>query len=185
MKRIRAFLSMLLIFVCIFGAGCFEYGPKYSQGVAIDEYDPMLSSFSVTYYNLPEDFLDTCGYIDGKLYWDTEMDKDYFYLLEKMDRSLMWLSFEQAEYEEAKECILVDAIPQNYLEKNYNEYHFIIYGHDFPAWCTMICYNDQKNTLIFMGIYCIPSEYPDIEYGSTDFGLYLETFFGDFYDFDA
>ena len=175
MKRIRMFLSMLLIFVCMFGTGCFEYGIDRSKGAPIDTYSEYLSEFETADYNLPKGFLDVCGYTDGKFYWDVEQYGGVW--LEKLDRTLMWLSFEEEEYKAAKECILVDAIPQNYLEKSYNEYYFIIYGHDFPAWCTMICYNDQKNTLIFMGIYCVPSEYPDIEYGSTDFGLYLKKFY--------
>ena len=114
MKRIRMFLSILLIFVCMFGTGCFEYGLDRSKGVSIDEYDPTLSEFSVANYHLPADFLDTSGYTNGKFYWDVEV---HWGFLEKLDKSLMWLSFEQAEYEDAKNRILVDIVPLNHQEK--------------------------------------------------------------------
>ena len=180
------FLSMLLMVVCIFVTGCFKgSGLNYTQGVSIDNYDPALSEFDTANYNLPEDFLDTCGYTDGKFYLDTEMNEDYLYLLEKLDRTLMWLSFKEAEYELAKSSILNRVKPYIQEEKVYNEYHFMIYGYNFPDRCRMTCYNDEKDILIFMVIYCESWKYPDIEYGTTDFGLYLKTFFGDFYDFDA
>ena len=187
MKRIRMFLSILLIFVCMFGTGCFEYGLDRSKGVSIDEYDPTLSEFSVANYHLPADFLDTSGYTNGKFYWDVEV---HWGFLEKLDKSLMWLSFEQAEYEDAKNRILVDIVPLNHQEKEYNGYHFYIKPlhqtwENMSSWCRMISYNDQKCTLLFMGMWCEETLYPEVEYMSTDFGLYLETFFGDFYDFDA
>ena len=89
MKRIRTFLSILLIFVSLLGTGCLksentEPGPFWGRPVS--EYEGFLkylSSFETTDYNLPEDFLDTCGYTDGKFYLDVEKDEDYFYLPKK------------------------------------------------------------------------------------------------------
>lgn len=196
MKRIRTFLSILLIFVSLLGTGCLksentEPGPFWGRPVS--EYEGFLkyiSSKETTDYNLPEDFLDTCGYTDGKFYLDVEKDEEYLNLTTKMERSLMWLSFEQAEYEDAKNRILVDIVPLNHQEKEYNGYHFYIKPlhqtwENMSSWCRMISYNDQKCTLLFMGMWCEETLYPEVEYMSTDFGLYLETFFGDFYDFDA
>lgn len=57
----------------------------------------------------------------------------------------------------------------------------------FPSWFTMFCYNDTKNILIFLGVYLRYSsdseQKADEEKMLSDWGYFLNTYFGQYYDF--
>ncbi len=56
--------------------------------------------------------------------------------------------------------------------------------YDYPSWFNMFAYNDQKETLVFMGFYCTDKDY-NIAGKVKNWGAFLDEFYGEFFDFDA
>ncbi|MCH5179701.1 MAG: hypothetical protein J1F32_00600 [Erysipelotrichales bacterium] len=117
---------------------------------------------------------------------------------------ILWLTYENTTYQEAKLFAdsHLDLSSTNTFQ--YNNYYFAEnmahpkhYGAGqythldengnntfFPIWFTMYCYNDIKNTLIFMGFYC-PLEDGEKEKVTSDWGYFLNTYYGEYYDFNS
>ena len=160
----------------------------YSKGVDPELYNPNLSSVGITSELIPEYFLDNFEYSDGKFYYHS----DYygFFGLEATEKSLFYLEYTEKNYQTVKEYVLTQMGLDFASEKKYNNYIFYIYpsrqySYTFPYRYSLAGYNDEKLTFIFIGSTCEKKNYPEVEYGLTDFGLYLKTFFGEWYDFDS
>ena len=101
-----------------------------------------------------------------------------------MDRAFAWLSYDEDEYERAKQDRIregMDAINEGqsaygftfYLQKNWN----------FPEYFTAIGHNDERKTLVFIGFCCTDeAEEETIRCAETDFASFLTHYYGDWYD---
>ena len=186
MKKI---LSVILIVVCVLSlVSCWE---KTYRG--IDEFSQGNSDFTLCHGLIPKDFLKT---------YDNYVDGDYFfysnnnYINLGIDKTLMYLVYEKDVYEEAKQYLFdnADLDIDNKRELNgYVFYENLSYAKyvkaineeldTFPYQYNMVAISDEKNTIIFMGIYT-GSSYENIELGNTDFAKYLEVFYGEYYSFE-
>lgn len=185
MKK-RLIFSFILCVIAILLAGC-STGIKYSEGVDVQYFSPALSSSGTTSQLVPEKFLEKFEYSENRFYHYTN---ERAFSFGDMDKTLLYLEYDDGIYEKAKEYILTE-MDLNFTEKReYNGYVFYL-NEDlatrtyFPYQYLMAGYNDDKNRVIFFGMVCVERLYPDVKYGETDLGLYLKIFFGDWYDFDA
>ena len=144
-------------------------------------------SYGVTCYLIPDNFMEDFEYVDGDYHWYS--DDDY---RKSMDKTLLYLEYSDENYRQAKEFVLTEMDLDFSTEKSYNGYVFYInlayangaYREIFPRQYTMVGYNDNNSRIIFIGMCCAANDYPETQYGLTDFGLYLKTFFGEWYNFD-
>ena len=189
MKK-RLIFSFILCVIAILLAGC-STGIKYSEGVDVQYFSPALSSSGTTSQLVPEKYLEKFEYSENRFYHYTN---ERAFSFGDMDKTLLYLEYDDGIYEKAKEYILTE-MDINFTERReYSEYVFYInhafknvagYLEFFPYQYLMVGYNDDKNRVIFFGMVCVERLYPDVKYGETDLGLYLKIFFGDWYDFDA
>ena len=106
------------------------------------------------------------------------------------EKTLLYVKYSDDEYEKAKEYIIKQQDLDIFNDLSFNSYHFYLnqlevsFLRHFPSSYIMTGYNDEQNILIFIGMYCSEKSYPEVQYGLTDFGLYLKTFFGEWYNFD-
>lgn len=188
--RKKFILVVILSAVAVFVTGCSE-GVKYSEGVDVQYFRPALSSIGTTAYLIPDNFLEEFEYTENKFY---RYSNDRAFSFGDMDKNLMYLEYSDEVYEEAKDFVLTEMDLDLSDERIYNGYTFYMnYAHEhndgpkeiFPYRYFMAGYNDAKNRIIFISMDCVQKAYPEAEQGLTDFGWYLQTFFGEFYDFDA
>lgn len=185
-------LIVLLIIMLFTLLSCWK--PFERKG--IENYNKANSNSSLSLELLPsDDFLETFDYIDG----------DYYYICRETpislgdEQEIMYLIYEGDTYKLAKEFALQSLLLSKDHRYSYNGYEFIenigrLEGTDpnvtnsrNPYWFNMIAYNDEKNTIIFIG-FNMPKVLatPEIEQLLTfeDMGAFLKEYFS-FYDFDA
>lgn len=181
----KLFCVIISVVVIVFFVGC-SSGVSFVDGVDVRHFIPTLSSVGTTGCLIPKNLLEEFDYGENRFYWSSN-DR---LLPGDMDKTLLYVEYSDANYEEAKEYIMTEMNLNIAEAKEYNGYIFYL-NNDFepreifPFQYTMAGYNDEKNRLIFLGMVCAEKSYPDVQYGETDFGLYLEIFFGEWYDFDA
>jgi hypothetical protein len=185
MKK-RFFLSAVLLAIMLPLTGC-SHEAGYTEVMDVKDFSPALSSVGTTSDLIPENFLNMFQYTENKFYRYAN-DECIFHW--NMDKTLMYLQYPNVVYEEAKEYILTEMDLDFSVERSYNGYVFymnLAYSPNiiFPSQSLMAGYNDTANRLVFLGMCCSDDVYPEVNLGLTDFGAYLKTFYGEFYDFDA
>ena len=199
MKKSKLFILLTTFLL----SGCC-YVNEYSS---LDEYKEMARSSKIgnsdTGIDNPEYFLPSYtflydfDYIDGNYYfYETcifyEFCSDDF----KPNRALITLKYDVNIYLDAKKYVL-DNIPQyGDCLYQYNDYKFYINKKyvDFFEYdtkpeilysFTMASYNDDNNTICFLG-FC--SIYPDLDANilinlDENFTLFIDQYYGEYYDF--
>ena len=199
MKRIFIVLIMLCA-ICL--CSCF----KDSQVNSLDAYAALVnqrggySSYSIDnpYYFLPSyTFLEDYPYANGTYLWREDASikslcaKNAYPLI-----ALLALQYDDQTYLLAKQTML-DEIPafgdQVYTHGGFTFYENAKYAKKesrFPKAFMMAGYNDEKNTLMFIGMYsgtlagpsCLEERFlNDIENNFSDF---IDTYYGQYYDFN-
>jgi len=186
MKKI---FSVILIVVCVLSlVSCWE---KTYRG--IEEFHPSNSDFSLCVGLIPEDFLENYdNYIAGDYFFYSNNN----YINLGIDKTLMYLVYEKDVYEEAKQYIFDNMALDIDNKRELNGYVFyesLSYIEatkainpeldTFPNDYQMVAINDEKNTIIFLGLFT-GSSYENIQLGNTDFAKYLEIFYGEYYSFE-
>ena len=203
MKKIVS-IVLLLIMLCILLTGC-----GVSEIKSLDRYKEWVSETTFGFSEVEIDhpkwflpsytFLDDYIYIEGNFYYYST--EDLHFLIDKdfmPDRSLLTLKYEADIYLQAKQCVL-NNIPvyenkyynygnyQFYVNKNFMDtFDYTAPARPIPEWCTMVCYNDENNTIGFLGFYKssyhqLPEKYiNDLENNWTSF---IDEYYGEYYDF--
>ena len=204
MKRIICYLlSICLLYLTV---GCQNYIIDSDISSSLNDFKPNASSVGTTFALVPLTgrnneqikIINDFEYIDGK-YYRYHRHHDIFELTYLIDKCLMFITFADDIYQQAKESIFnfeddfcevdrnTETIYNGYYFYNSNfnaKYHHFL-SYEYVCKVAQAGYNDYKRTLVFTSIYCDVEEYPEIKYIETDFGRYLKSFFGDYYDFDA
>lgn len=200
-------LSVVFLVVClpfIFG-GCCEH-VDYYHGQPIENFRPYVSEYSVVSRLAPlieiipaegprrddVSLIYDYDYVEGMWFWGNDAE----FLLTDMDRALMYIVFTEDSYQQAKYSIFDWYNPDPKVDfstkSTYNGYtfyksYFDGYYDEFSGGTytyTMAGYNNDKNMLIFVSMYCVIDYHPELDTALNDFGFYLKTFYGDFYNFD-
>ncbi len=182
----KAKLILVLFLSGIFLAAC---KPFYLTG--IDSYNSANSSVGITRYLLPsETFLEDFPSVEQEYNYKASNEFEP----EISEQAIMLLKYDPAIYTEAKQFCIdnMDLSEQNRFECH--GYRFIHntrlndYDTDddpdfqYPSRFNMICINDEKHILIFLGFCDTESE--KVAKKKTNWESFLAEYFGEFYDFD-
>ena len=207
MKRSKKLIQFILligtIISIVFTTGFSFSGCMDVELHGIEKYGRSNSSMTLTQYLIPilegedgeEAFLRDYQYIEGDYFYS---DKG-FLTKNAMEKALMYLIYDSEMYGEAKNVAL-NSFPLSSINRyTYNGYSFIenlaYYNSHidegenlyFPKHFNMVAYNDEKNTIIFIGfIFGKESMDEDDNAALNPFNieLFLKTYFP-YYDFDA
>ena len=133
---------------------------------------------------MPESFMEKFEYLGGDFFY---YGYDDFAHWEKgTERALLYLDYSEEVYCDAKACLSDEMnldMEQDLVYGGFS-FHVNLEHNQFPTFYTMVGYNDEKHRLMFIGFYAKVESYPEVEYALTDFGVFLETFFGEYYNFN-
>lgn len=123
----------------------------------MEEFASVDSSVGINARLLPaEDFPSLFPTTDSYYHYLYTAPHEYFFGYE-VERSLMILTYDSADYEQAKEYCLTNMVLSDAVDLEYGGYHFIenyAMGDypDFPYWINMLVYNDERHQLGFLGL---------------------------------
>lgn len=190
-------IILLNLFLILFLLTSCPYSSEDNYSLELDQFDRMASEMSTTRYLIPAHtdnqyvtLIDDFEYVGGKFYRYTHASNIF---VEDIDKCLMYIEYTQENYQKAKESVFGDCDNNSeidYLsEQTYNEYHFFTSYYDnrdkVEVLNAMAGYNDDKNRLVFISIYCSTTEYTEADLLDTDFEGYLKSVYGEWYDFDS
>ncbi len=189
MKKIFATILCLLC--------CFSFTSCGYQVEGLKNYNQGNNSVSIDKYLPSKTFLEDYTYIAGDYYM---YEPEVIGSENKPHKSLMYLHYDEAEYVEAKTFLLENMVLSQENTFSYNGYTFMQEYNDdaeidnaFPGenwggkyiefW--MAGYHDDRNMLVFMGIYGHPESEEEIAL-ATNFQIdkFLDYYFDDWFDFD-
>lgn len=198
-------IVILLVIFSLGLTGCYQDLEKNS----LEEYVVFINKnnfgFSNTGIDNPKYFLPSVSfvedydYVEGGYYWrEDDMLRGIFTTNVLPETVLLYLKYDESIYYSAKQTMLENIKP--YGDKFYEYNNYIFYENsneinlspgerNFPEDFTMACYNDEKHTLIFIGLEsvtlagpsCIDNKY--LEDIDNNWGSFVEEYFGEYYDF--
>lgn len=199
----KKFTCLILIISCCFVlTSCFQDREITSFDEYVDSVNRYGNGFSTVeidhpLYWLPNiSFLQDYSYIEGLYYWRQDDSLRGFFTDElRPSIALLCLKYDENVYIEAKDFMLQEIEP--YEDKFFEYGNYVFYENSnfaeergskgFPLWFTMACYNDEKQTLCFLGFYVpggttlFDEKYlTDMDNNWEDF---IDEFFGEHYDF--
>ena len=196
----------LLLVVCAALMICLLAGCQETVRIdGLDRFHKEQSDLEVTLKLLPSDnFLDRFSYINGDYHYKL-VAKSYI-SPETCEQAIVVLEYDQETYQRAKNhCLKVMRLSDT-NKKELNGYQFIqnicmpigyaesstLYlespesnPYSYPEWFNMLCYNDEKQLLIFLGFQCSSVMDDAIPEKMENWGAFLDEFYGEFFDFDA
>lgn len=199
----RVILLILIVLSCFGLTGC-----CYVLGYdSLEEYKSTINSgglgnsvYEIDHpnYFLPSlTFLDDYEYLQGNYFF---YEKDVLCLCEEHkntpDRALITLKYDENVFLDAMECLNNSIPPYENIIFTYNDYVFYFNKKfmdrfvdvsclQIPNWFTMVCYNQKKYTICFIGFHHplrnIDKKYvDDLE---NNWGSFIEQYYGEWYSF--
>lgn len=196
MKKIFVIILIIVCSICM--TGCYEDLRREN----LEEYIDLVhrggghshSSLDRAEYFLPSaTFFEDYDYIEGKYAWrEDDPLRELFQKDVHPEITFLYLRYEEEVYINAKQCMLENIEPYNELYYEYNDYIFYensnyiqTMGRRFPEDFTMACYNDKKCTLIFIGFNAYTkSNKKYVDYLKNDFPMFIDTYYGEYHDFN-
>ena len=196
-KGLLGIIVLFVLFVLLFSS-CFSQSLEQQPIIeGLDNWDSNLSSVSITSsLFLEREFLTDYPYKSGNFYFH------YYGSLfsYNVDKSFVWLSYDQPEvYLNAKESRF-ESRRSDILDYSldgteafgftfYLTYDFQDEGKScFPRWFTAFGFNDETQTLVFIGIYfsyTLEEDKQYVEHFETNFSAFLTHYYGDWFDWEA
>ncbi len=148
----------------------------------IETFAKETSSVSLNQWILPSvEFIDEFVYIDMDYHYKS-VYTGLFYT-DGAERSIIYAKYDEAIYSQAKQYCFDEMELSNENIIEYNGYRFIQNIKalkDFPSWFNMFAYNDDLNSLVFLGYYTTD----DAEEITYNWGEFLIEQFGEWYSFE-
>lgn len=180
----KKLLSFLLIVICIltFFTSC-GYS-NYIEG--IENFSTLDSDVSLCGELIPTDFIEKFEYTDGNYHFSTS---EKYPLMYACDRAIIYFQYDPENYPEAKEYALVELKVGENEFAEHNGYHFHMNESKFdatrfPHMFNCVAYNDANCTLVFIGFGVSVELHEEADIAITDWGAFLEKYFGEFYSFE-
>ena len=203
MKKVIAIILLLVtLSILLTGCGVVEINSldRYKEWVSETTFGFSEVEIDHPKWFLPSyTFLDDYIYIEGNFYYYSTEDLHFLINKDFMpDRSLLTLKYEESVYLQAKQCVLDNILVfedkyytygnyQFYVNKNFmDKVNYTAPDRPLPERCTMVCYNDENNTICFLGFYKraayqLSEKYiNDLESNWTSF---IDQYYGEYYDF--
>ena len=183
MKKLTCFI-LVVAFICVGFTSCKKHtvtgeNSYITEGFSsqtvrgIENFDECHDSIDLTCSLFPEGFLENYNYIDGDFYYHSRFT--IFSKEKSIDKTLMYLVYDDETYLEAKEYLLsLDSFYAFDFENPYYLNDYIFYddldrlnscieeGRDysvnmvkFPGQYNMVGFNDSKNTIVAFSAYTL------------------------------
>ena len=187
-------VSLTCVAFLLFGLSRCNGGPQTVKTWAgFDEWDPdRYLPDGELYRVIRKGFLTEYPYADGDFRVERRETGNIFVSGTSRQRSLIWLTYDDpAVYEAAKQSRFDAASTKLSPFEDPDVYGFTFYyvgeNATFPANFSVFGYNDEKQTLVFVGATRDrwEKEDPHVVAGLTDFAGFLDWFFGDWFDWEA
>ncbi len=185
-RRVIKSVIVTILALALFCSCSFSY-QHYERG--LENYTEATSSYGITSKShfVGKQFLEDYHYADGDYYYEI---CDY-YFGDIIERSFVWLIYNDGEiYQSAKQNKLESRnseLPSFDGAEAYGFTFYINYELQFPQTFTTIGFNDEKQTLIFIGFHGY-SENGDnkafISLAETDFAAFLKHYYGEWYNWE-
>ena len=189
MKRI-ALIILSLIFVLLSSCKPRTFNPEKG----LENFSVNDSESSLCCCIMPENFIDNYDYEDGDYYFSS---LGFIYKENYIDRVLIYLKYDNKTYLDAKADSTEKLILSDEQIGECNGYKFFLNespsicacdfldGKYFPQKFLSFGYNDENNTLVFIGFYVV---YPEVEADvaelvADDWPAFLEKYYGEWYFF--
>jgi hypothetical protein len=165
---------------------------KYSGDFEVDQYLLPDHNFSLNIdYVSPQRFIDDFNYVDGN-YWSHVCDSLIPY--KHQERVLAYMQYEDDVYIDAKTYAMENLILSEEPIDEYNGYVFyfndtarekdhLLRSTNYPYSFLAFSHNDDKNTLVFFGMYAHGESVEEIKTAADDFLTFLEKYYGEWYSF--
>ena len=187
MKKIT-WIFLVAICLCICLSACDTDDPFEKK--SLDNFSEEWSNYSTTDNIIPEGFINRFAYTDGYCYHFC-FGKDFSFAVS--DRALLFFEYDDETYNQAKEYVFANLILSSKPVEEYNGYIFYdnyseqLFNEEssyaFPYAFMRFAYNDSKNTLIFIGCFTSHDFDENMKQTSADWGVFLEKYYGEWYDF--
>ena len=198
MKKVT--ILMIFVLFCLSLSSCYQDKSYNSLNDYITRVENTGYGYSSSEIDSAENFLPSRTFVSdfeyesgGYHYYEEDAFRELLDGRRNPEISILWLKYEEATYQEAKTFMLANIPLSNNNLYNYNSYVF--YKNSIftefqeelivPSCFTMACYNDENQTLIFIGF-----EYSYISNEDKEFLKSLETwekfidaYYSEYYDF--
>ena len=184
----RKLVSLVLLIVIMFSfSAC---SSRTYEG--IEKFHPSSSSYGVCAKLVPEGLLENYTYLHGNYFYNED---DSFNLdVGPLDEhtALMYLIYEDSMYASAKEYTFNNLFLEDTVFTEFNGYVFYInlrYHNvredEYPCFYNMVAFNDNKNEIVFFGLYVsyYYYDYKEIKELENNFAEHLKYFYGEWYNF--
>ena len=165
----------------------------------LDQYDKATSSLGLTRFLFPSPkgepaFFEQYPYADGGYHYDDTEEGLGSNLLE---RAFAWLCYDDPTvYEQAKLTCMEERSTENAALDGKEAFGFTFYVNEewdyireqqrFPYRFTAFGYNDATSTLVFIGFCCgREDEKEQLQTAETDLAGFIQTYFGEWYAWQA
>lgn len=186
MKKSKIIIIILLI--SLFLNSCALHYTK--QG--LEEFSADASDYGLCRGLIPENFIEKFSYVKGD-FFIAFSEKAPF--IATCERVLLYLKYTDDVYLDAKKYAMENlilsencvAVFENYIfynnitPVNFEQDH--LDGSRFPRSFVRFAYNDENNTLLFIGFDVSMELYDEVDSLANDWGAFLEKYYGEFYDF--
>ena len=177
----RKFLILLLC--CMLLSSCAKSFRNFQSG--LENFHPANSDHGLCNGLMPDDFIDSFEYLDGNYYKEYNSSGLFRNVCE---RSLVYFEYDDTVYNDAKSYVTENLILGETTFATHGGYSFFInktreYDTGYPRNFNMYGYNDEKNTLVFLGFYVSVELYEEVDELSADWPAFLEKYYGEWYSF--
>ena len=177
----RKFLILLLC--CMLLSSCAKSFRNFQSG--LENFHPANSEVGVCDCLIPSEMISSFQYLNGNYYKEETASGFYRNICE---RALVYFEYDDTTYNDAKSYATENLILNENVFTEYNGYVFFInetYQHDtgYPRKFKVYGYNDEKNTLVFLGFYVSVELYEEVDELSADWPAFLEKYYGEWYSF--
>ena len=188
----KKFFAMALAVCCLFFSSCSAIFADDADGErGLEAFHPNYSDFEVNRYIIPEGFIDEFEYLDGNFY---HMETSILFALYACDRTLLYFEYDSETYFEAKAYAMENLILSDAPIHEYNGYSFYLNetaskddhflgGHFYPHQFLSFSYNDEQNTLVFLGFLVSVELHDEVDAVADDWPAFLEKYYGEWYSF--
>ena len=178
---------VILLCLCL-TSSCNSKSEYVERG--LENFGPNDSECGLCSYLIPENLIQQYAYVDGNYYneWGT------YRIIGGWEKVLVYIQYDINTYSEAKKYVMDNLFLSESHVAEYNDYYFFINEtpsktdpnlspEKFPYDFLRFAYNDNNNTLVFIG-FCVSMElYEEVDAVADDWPAFLEKYYGEWYSF--
>ena len=185
----KKIFAILLTLPMLFLSSC---GIFNVENHGLENFSVNDESGSLCSYIIPEGFIDMFPYESGDYHYSSEC---VTLGIAVCDRAILYFNYDDETYLQAKEYAMEHLDLSSETVASYNNYSFYnndtpanngvshLSSEEYPYDFVRFAYNDEKKCLIFLGFSVSMELYDEVDGVSSDWGVFLDKYFSEYYDF--